>query len=221
MVTVPEPLVIVAANEPATVQEVAPLLREWGCRVMAVASARHLIDGLATETPALLLLEPGFVADGGEGLSVDHPGLPVALLAGRDSCRAGETAVRSGAFDYLTWPLDPHRLRVVVAHALERFRLLERIRRLESFSRFGIDEEDGHLRAIDRMEKGAILDALRRSGGNVREAARLLGFGQATVYRKIKRYRIELAGRLRAADGSAPVTLHPQDPAQSFGSAHS
>ena len=33
-------------------------------------------------------------------------------------------------------------------------------------------------------------EALDKTGGNVVQAARLLGLGQATVYRKIKRYRI-------------------------------
>ncbi len=47
------------------------------------------------------------------------------------------------------------------------------------------------LRPIDQIEKQAIIDALRRSGGNVRAAAKLIGLGQATVYRKIKRYGIQ------------------------------
>ncbi|MCA9265051.1 MAG: sigma-54-dependent Fis family transcriptional regulator [Planctomycetales bacterium] len=53
-------------------------------------------------------------------------------------------------------------------------------------------------RAIDQMEKKAILDALRRTEGNAVSAARLLGMGQATMYRKIKRYQIPLK-RIRCA----------------------
>jgi transcriptional regulator of acetoin/glycerol metabolism len=49
------------------------------------------------------------------------------------------------------------------------------------------------------MEKQAILDALGSTRGNVREAARLLGCGQATVYRKIKRYGIVLEDQGRTA----------------------
>ncbi|MCG8586076.1 MAG: sigma-54 dependent transcriptional regulator [Pirellulales bacterium] len=50
-----------------------------------------------------------------------------------------------------------------------------------------------NLRTIDYMEKTAIVEALGESSGNVVSAARLLGLGQATVYRKIKRYNISLA----------------------------
>ncbi len=65
--------------------------------------------------------------------------------------------------------------------------------------------EDAHqdLRAIDRIEKQAILEALENAQGNVVAAARLLGVGQATVYRKIKRYGIELRrGRRRVMSGN-------------------
>jgi DNA-binding NtrC family response regulator len=46
------------------------------------------------------------------------------------------------------------------------------------------------LTPIERHERGAIVDALRRVDGHVIDAARLLGLGQATVYRKIKQYAI-------------------------------
>ncbi len=45
--------------------------------------------------------------------------------------------------------------------------------------------------AIDHWEKKLIGEALRRADGNVPEAAKLLGIGRATLYRKIEQYRIE------------------------------
>jgi DNA-binding NtrC family response regulator len=55
---------------------------------------------------------------------------------------------------------------------------------------------------MDDLEKQAILQALERARGNVREAARQLGLGHATVYRRIKRYGISLddQGRLPTLD---------------------
>ena len=46
------------------------------------------------------------------------------------------------------------------------------------------------LRPIERMEVDAIKGALATCKGNVREAAKRLGLGHATVYRKIKKYSI-------------------------------
>jgi DNA-binding NtrC family response regulator len=218
MATRIEPLVVVAAADPSALHEVGPLLREWGCRVAVAADGSQLAAVVAAEVPALLLLDPALEPDGGERLAAESPGVPVALLANRDPSRAGETAARREAFDYLTWPLDPNRLRVILAHAVERHRLLERIRRLEGIGSVpAADGVDSNLRAIDRLEKGAIVDALRRAGGSVREAARLLGFGQATVYRKIKRYNIALARRGQPVDSVPVLTPRPQDPARSCG----
>jgi Nif-specific regulatory protein len=44
---------------------------------------------------------------------------------------------------------------------------------------------------IDVWEKKLIVEALRRSRGNVPEAAKRLGIGRATLYRKIEHYDID------------------------------
>lgn len=44
---------------------------------------------------------------------------------------------------------------------------------------------------IEQWEKKLISEALRRASGNVPDAAKLLGLGRATLYRKIEQYRIE------------------------------
>jgi DNA-binding NtrC family response regulator len=53
------------------------------------------------------------------------------------------------------------------------------------------------LTPIERHERAAIVDALRRVDGHVVHAARLLGLGQATVYRRIKQYAIPHQRRRR------------------------
>ena len=44
---------------------------------------------------------------------------------------------------------------------------------------------------IDLWEKKLIVEALRRTNDNVPEAAKLLGIGRATLYRKIEQYKIQ------------------------------
>ena len=44
---------------------------------------------------------------------------------------------------------------------------------------------------IDDWEQRLITEALNRTGDNVPEAAKLLGIGRATLYRKIEQYHIE------------------------------
>jgi Nif-specific regulatory protein len=47
---------------------------------------------------------------------------------------------------------------------------------------------------IDDWERRLIRQALQRTGGNVPDAAKLLGIGRATLYRKIDEYKIERRG---------------------------
>jgi transcriptional regulator of acetoin/glycerol metabolism len=44
---------------------------------------------------------------------------------------------------------------------------------------------------IEYWERKLIAEALSRSGNNVPDAAKLLGIGRATLYRKIEQYHIE------------------------------
>jgi DNA-binding NtrC family response regulator len=55
------------------------------------------------------------------------------------------------------------------------------------------DAERESTVSLTELERDAIARALRRTGGNRRRAARLLGVGERTLYRKIREYR--LAGR--------------------------
>ncbi|MGB7758889.1 MAG: helix-turn-helix domain-containing protein [Bryobacteraceae bacterium] len=44
--------------------------------------------------------------------------------------------------------------------------------------------------AIEEMEKLPIAATLQRTGGNIKEAAGVLGIDRSTLYEKIKRYEI-------------------------------
>ena len=45
--------------------------------------------------------------------------------------------------------------------------------------------------AIDFWERKLIQEALKRTSGNIPDAAKLLGIGRATLYRKVEEYGIE------------------------------
>jgi len=50
---------------------------------------------------------------------------------------------------------------------------------------------DGPIRSIAEMEKQAILNTIRQLNGDKLTAAKLLGIGKTTLYRKLKEYGIE------------------------------
>ena len=52
-------------------------------------------------------------------------------------------------------------------------------------------ENDNKGRALTELESIAIENAIHEFGGNLTEAAKALGIGRATLYRKVKQYNID------------------------------
>jgi two-component system response regulator RegA len=182
MASVGDHLVWVADGDPAARAELQQHLCDLRCRFLFLQDLPELHAGLRLESPSLLLLDNSF---GGQDclqllpeLLRDHPRLRVVVLTAHGSIGDAVRAIKLGAFEYLPKPPDAQRLREVVHH-------LDETAALPSVLPNGVP-------TIDQLERQAILAALRQTRGRVRDAARLLGFGQATVYRKIKRFKIAL-----------------------------
>lgn len=54
-----------------------------------------------------------------------------------------------------------------------------------------VSAEDKKVRTINELESLAIENAIQEFGGNLTEAAKALGIGRATLYRKVKQYNID------------------------------
>lgn len=50
---------------------------------------------------------------------------------------------------------------------------------------------DKKVQTMDELESHAIQNAIDEYGGNLTEAAKALGIGRATLYRKVKQYQID------------------------------
>ncbi|MDQ1334957.1 MAG: Histidine kinase [Thermodesulfobacteriota bacterium] len=68
-------------------------------------------------------------------IKADYPGTEVILLTGHESVEDGVEGIRSGAFDYLTKPLDLERLVCKIEQAYSRIQIAEENRR-EAESRY-------------------------------------------------------------------------------------
>jgi two-component system response regulator RegA len=175
-------LVVVADDDTVARAVLEQHLRESRCRFLCVHGEAELRAWLRREPAGLLFLDIGF--GGRDGLQLlpellrDHPRLRVVLLSAHGSIAHAVRAIKLGAFEYLTKPTDAHRLREVLHH-------------LNEAPALPLTPPHG-VPTIDQLERQAILAALQQTRGKVRDAARLLGFGQATVYRKIKRFKISL-----------------------------
>ncbi len=64
---------------------------------------------------------------------------------------------------------------------------------MSSISGYPAPEDDTVILSIAELEAWAIERAIRLCRGRVTEAARKLGIGRSTLYRKVDEYRIDVA----------------------------
>lgn len=137
----PAPHALLLVDDDAAFRKVyGALLREAGYEVVEAAdrpSARAAFDARAYPLVLLDLMLPpdGSVSAGLEGLGAllsARPGTKVIVISGVGDTRHTLEAVRLGAYDFLTKPVDPDVLLVVVQRALARVTLERQVESLRS-----------------------------------------------------------------------------------------
>ncbi|MFW3172204.1 sigma-54-dependent Fis family transcriptional regulator [Geodermatophilus sp. CPCC 206100] len=113
----------------------------------------------------------------------------LAALAGRDGGPAALAPRAEAALAAGDWPGNVRQLLQVLATARLR----------ATGAEIGLDDLPAHHRGaaagralgeMERLERQALLAALRATGGDRTAVARRLGISRATVYRKLKRYQL-------------------------------
>ena len=123
-------ILIVDDEEPAR-QGLTALLARWGYDVDEAGDGQEALAKAAAGLPAVVvsdLVMPKM--DGLEllrALKTDVPFASVILLTGQGSIDTAVTAMREGAYDYLTKPVDVARLRLLIPKAAERGEALREV----------------------------------------------------------------------------------------------
>lgn len=125
--------------------------------------------------------------DGDIELLVDHFLGHFRRVHGRPNLQLSESA-RNKLLSY-RWPGNVRQLRNVMDSAVVMADGEEIVPSDLALRDSGSDNLD--TLAIDQWERKLIIEALHRTGDNVPDAAKLLGIGRATLYRKIEQYKIE------------------------------
>ncbi|GAA1672723.1 sigma-54-dependent Fis family transcriptional regulator [Streptomyces yatensis] len=97
------------------------------------------------------------------------------------------------ALEQHTWPGNVAELAHVVREVAERRRATGPVRREELPYGLRVPPATRRLSGMERAERTAILEALRRHGDNKVRAAESLGIGRATLYRKLRAYGMDQA----------------------------
>jgi DNA-binding NtrC family response regulator len=118
----PECQILIVDDEPGQRTLLARFVSARGYAARTASSGEEALDQISADTPAMVLLDvrlPGI--DGLETLRrirTSHPELPVLLVTAYADLRQAVEAVKSGADDYLSKPIDLDELAVAIVDAV-------------------------------------------------------------------------------------------------------
>ena len=116
--------VLVVEDDDAARLGLVELVRTWGYVAEEAVDGDDALEKIATFRPAIVLTD--LVMPNRSGLELlralaDQLGeITVVLLTAQGSVESAVDAMREGAYDYLTKPVDPQRLRILLERVLER-----------------------------------------------------------------------------------------------------
>jgi len=127
--------VLVAEDDAAQRLGLQQLLKSWGYAVEVASDGRQALEKIAVDRPAIVLTDMVMPGLGGMDLlkalkSQDDTDITVVLLTAQGSVETAVEAIKQGAYDYLTKPVDPQRLRIVLDQVAQRNDTLREVRAL-------------------------------------------------------------------------------------------
>jgi FixJ family two-component response regulator len=113
-------------DDNAVRQSLAGLLQAYGVEVVSFASATDYLEHQRTDAPACLILDLQLPNVSGLELQrrlIDEWGPPIIFISGKGDIRSTVQAMKGGAMEFLTKPINPQALIANVTAAFERDRL--------------------------------------------------------------------------------------------------
>lgn len=147
-------------------------LSDAGYSVATAKDGEEALELIEREPPSLVLSDLKMPKLPGMELLARvkklHPELPVVIFTAFGSIKSAVQAMRAGAWDYLTKPIDSDELLMIIQRALEHSRLLEEVHTL----RASLDAKFGFENIIGKSDK--LLSALDMAARAARSGATIL-----------------------------------------------
>ncbi|MCH7673719.1 sigma-54-dependent Fis family transcriptional regulator [candidate division KSB1 bacterium] len=198
--------ILIADDEPSITVGLAELLELEGYETTTVNDGKEALKQIEEKPFDIALLD--LVMPGLDGLQIlneiNKTGLSttVIMISGKGSTETTVKAIKSGAYDYLDKPVDPNRLRTIIAKALEHQSLVKKNKELEqkvqSLSRY--NDMVGQDEKINEVYH--LIDAVADTSASVLITGES-GTGKELVARAIHQKSSRLKGPFIAINCSA------------------
>ena len=129
-------------------------LEELGYMVSTAADGEQALAVMEKEAPALVLTDLKMPRISGmellDRIRVEYPEVPVVMITAFGTIQSAVQAMRAGAYDYLTKPIDYEELSLVMNRVLEHFRLVAEVQTLRANldRKYGFENIIGHSEAL-------------------------------------------------------------------------
>ena len=132
--TSPAERVLIVEDDPSTRVGLTELVTAWGFQTEEAANGEEALQKVTTFRPAIIVSDLVMPRMGGldllRSLKDQLSDLTLILLTAQGTVESAVEAIKEGAYDYLSKPVDPQRLRILLQKAVERQETLREVRLL-------------------------------------------------------------------------------------------
>jgi two-component system, NtrC family, response regulator HydG len=153
MINTNKSLILVVDDDNAHRTMLRTLLKGWGYSVDEADDGSTAINMVKEGPYDLILMDVRMIRISGLMALVEikeiNPAIPIIIMTAYSSVESAVGALKNGAYDYLTKPLDFDELKIAISRAMEHTRLKEENRLLkEDLGRFESNDLIGRSRAM-------------------------------------------------------------------------
>jgi two-component system NtrC family response regulator len=129
-------------------------LEQMGYVVSTAADAAAALEAIEADPPSLVLTDLKMPGMSGmellEQIRREYSEIPVVMMTAFGTIQSAVQAMRAGAYDYLTKPIDYDELGISVGRVLEHFRLVQEVQSLRASldRKYGFETIIGHSEAL-------------------------------------------------------------------------
>jgi len=126
--------VLIVEDDPSTRLGLTELVRTWGYLADSAGDGEDGLEKVTSFRPAIVVTDLVMPRMDGQqllkALREQAPDIAVVILTAQGSVESAVEAIKDGAYDYLTKPVDPQRLQILLANVVERQETLREVKAL-------------------------------------------------------------------------------------------